>query len=121
MRETNKAALAAKDLDLEKRVLPAETIPEPSATIIDVMSLVRKMKGNDQTFSQLAESALTHILHEGVRSHRIDAHGLRYLSRRLVQERREIKQGEHYRNTVPKHGARSPDPAMEKVSQQLGQ
>ena len=30
------------------------------------------MKGNDQTFSQLAESALTHILLEGVMSHRID-------------------------------------------------
>ena len=28
---------------------------------------------------------------------------------------------DHYRNTVPKHGARSPDPAMENVSQQLGQ
>ena len=42
------------------------------------MSLVQKMKGNDQTLSQLADSALTHILHEGVRSHRIvvvvDAH-----------------------------------------------
>ena len=36
------------------------------------MSLVQKMKGNDQTFSQHADSALTHILHEGVRSHRID-------------------------------------------------
>ena len=33
------------------------------------MRLVQKMKGNDQTFSQLA---LTRILHEGVRSHRID-------------------------------------------------
>ena len=69
MRKTNKAALAR---ELEKQVLPAETIPEPSATIIDGMSLVQKMKGNDQTFSQLSESVLTHILHEGVRSHIID-------------------------------------------------
>jgi len=45
---TSKAALARK---LERQVLPAETIPEPSATIIDGMSLVQKMKGNDQTFS----------------------------------------------------------------------
>ena len=30
------------------------------------------MKGNDHTFSQMAYSALTHILHEGVRSRRID-------------------------------------------------
>ena len=69
MRKTNKAALAS---ELEKQVLSAETIPEPSATIIDGMSFVQKMKGNDQTFSQLAESVLTHILHEGVMSHRID-------------------------------------------------
>ena len=38
-KKTNKAALAR---ELEKQVLPAETIPEPSATIIDGMSLVQK-------------------------------------------------------------------------------
>ncbi|KAJ8371913.1 hypothetical protein AAFF_G00298650 [Aldrovandia affinis] len=54
LRKTNKAVLAR---ELEKQVLPAETIPGPSATIIDGMSLVQKMKGNDQTFSQLAASA----------------------------------------------------------------
>ena len=69
MRKTNKAVLAR---ELEKQVLSAETIPEPFATIIDGMSLIQKLKGNDQTFSQLAESELTHLLHEGVRSHRID-------------------------------------------------
>ena len=58
--------------ELEKLVLPAETMPLPSVTIIDGMSLVQKMKGNDQTLSQLAESALTRILHEGSRSQRID-------------------------------------------------
>src|SRR4029434_8590134 len=30
----------------------------PSATIIDGMSLVQQMKGDDKTFAQLAESAL---------------------------------------------------------------
>ena len=48
LRKTRKAALAR---ELEKQVLPAETFPEPSATIIDGVSLVQKMKGNDQTFS----------------------------------------------------------------------
>ena len=38
MRKTNKAALAR---ELEKQVLPAETIPDPSATVIDDMSLVQ--------------------------------------------------------------------------------
>lgn len=69
LRKTNKAALAN---ELEKNVSPAEEIPEPSATIIDGMSLVQKLKGNDQTFLQLAESALSHVLHEGSKSHRID-------------------------------------------------
>ena len=63
MRKANNAALAR---ELERQVLPAETIRETSTKIIDDISLVQKMKGNDQTFSQLADSALTHILHEGV-------------------------------------------------------
>ena len=69
MRKTNKAALAR---ELERQMLPAETIPQHSATIIDAMSLVQKMKDNAQTLSQLVDSALTHILHEGVGTHIID-------------------------------------------------
>ena len=69
LRKTNKAALAR---ELEKQVLPAENISMVSATIIDGLSLVQKIKGNDQTFSQLADSALIQILHEGARSERID-------------------------------------------------
>ena len=59
LRNMNKAGLGR-----QKQVLPAETTREPSDTIIDGMSLVQKMKGNDQTFAQHAYSALTHILHE---------------------------------------------------------
>lgn len=36
------------------------------------MSLVQKMKGNDKTFAQLAESTLAKVLHEGGDSERID-------------------------------------------------
>ena len=53
-------------------MLPAEPIREPSVAITGGMNLVQKIKGTDKTFSQLADSALTHILHEGVRSHIID-------------------------------------------------
>ena len=67
LRKMNKAALARPT-----QVLPAETIPEPSVTITDGISLVQKMKGNDQTFSQHACSSLTPILHAGVRSHSFD-------------------------------------------------
>ncbi|KAK5862616.1 hypothetical protein PBY51_017989 [Eleginops maclovinus] len=69
LRKTNKAALAR---ELEKNVAPADVIPEPSATIIDGMSLVQQMKGDDKTFTQLAESALAKVLHEGAKSQRID-------------------------------------------------
>ena len=67
LRKMNKAALVR-----QKQGLPAETITKPSVTITDGMSLVQKMKGNDQTFCQHADSALTHTLHEGVRGPRID-------------------------------------------------
>lgn len=69
LRKTNKAALAR---ELEKNASPAEVIPGPSATVIDGMSMVQKLKGNDKTFSQLAESALASVLHEGAKSCRID-------------------------------------------------
>ena len=58
--------------ELEKSVAPAEVIPEPSATIIDGLSLVQQMKGDDKTFAQLAESALAKVLHEGAKSQQID-------------------------------------------------
>ena len=102
-RKTNKAALAR---ELEKQVLPAETIPEPSATIIDGMSLVQKMKGNDQTFSQLAESVLTHILHEGVRSHRIDVVFDTYREDSIKNDERSNRgstTGIQFRNMAPGH------------------
>jgi len=65
--KTNIAVLAR-----QKNVFPAEEISEPSATVIDRMSLVQKLKGNDRTFLQLAESAVSHVLHEGSKSHRVD-------------------------------------------------
>jgi len=69
LRKTNKAALAR---ELEKSVSAAEVIPESSATVIDGMSLVQKLKGNDKTYAELAETALSHVLHGGAKSSRID-------------------------------------------------
>ena len=62
LRKTYKAAPAR---ELEKNVSPTEEIPKPSATIIDGTSLVQKLQGNDQTFLQVAESALSHVLQQG--------------------------------------------------------
>ena len=114
MRKTNKAALAK---ELEKQVLQAEPIPEPSVTNIDGMRLVQKMKGNDQTLSQLADATLTHILHEGAMSRRIHVVFDTYREDSINNAVRSNR-GD-YTNTVAKHGARSPDPVMEKVYRQL--
>ena len=100
---TSKAALAR---ELEKLVLPAETIPEPSATIIDGMSLVQKMKANDQSFSQLADSALTQVLHEGTRSQRIDVVFDVYLEdsiKNAERVNRGCTTGLQFRNIAPGH------------------
>ncbi|KAJ8390648.1 hypothetical protein AAFF_G00102540 [Aldrovandia affinis] len=103
LRKTNKAVLAR---ELEKQVLPAETIPGPSATIIDGMSLVQKMKGNDQTFSQRAASALTQILHEGARSQRIDVVFDVYQEDSIKNAKRANRgctTGIQFRNIAPGH------------------
>ena len=63
--KTNKAVLARV---LEKMVFPAEVIPVLSATIIDGIGLIQTMTGNDKTFSQLAESALSSILQVGTKA-----------------------------------------------------
>ena len=64
------------------------------------------MKGNDQTFSQLAESALTHILHEGVRSHRIDVDFdtyREYSIKNTERSNRGSTTGIQFQNMAPGH------------------
>ena len=69
LRKTNKAKLAR---ELEKNTTQAETMPRPSACIIDGMGLVQKLSGNNKTFAELAKYALSKVLHEGAQSSRID-------------------------------------------------
>ena len=69
LRKTNKAALAKA---LTNDGMVAENIPRLSATIIDGMSLVQRLKGDNQTFAEVADSCLTHALHEGENSQQID-------------------------------------------------
>ena len=65
LHKTNKAVLARV---LEKLIFPAEVIPVPSGTIIDGIGLIQRMTGNDKTFSQLAEPALSSILQVGTKA-----------------------------------------------------
>ncbi|KAG0693191.1 hypothetical protein GWK47_027597 [Chionoecetes opilio] len=103
LRKTNKAALAR---ELERNVYPAEVIPEPSATIIDGMSLVQKLKGNDNTFSQLAGTALSHVVHEGAKSRRIDVVFDVYKETSIKDAERANRSagtGIHFKNIQPGH------------------
>ena len=53
LKKTNKSTIARH---IERRVAPAESIPLPSACIINGMSLVNKIRGNNRTFGDIAES-----------------------------------------------------------------
>ena len=69
IRKTNKAALGK---ELEKSSSPAEIIPEDSACIIDAMSVIQKVKGNHNTFSDLADTVFKMVMAEGFHYKRID-------------------------------------------------
>lgn len=69
LRKNSKAALAK---ELQKNVPAAEQIPQPSACVIPGMVLVQKLKGENNTFSDVADFLLRMVLHEGASSKRID-------------------------------------------------
>ena len=111
--KTNKAALAR---ELEKNVSASEVIPEPSATVIDGMSLVQKLKGNDKTFAELAETALSHVLHEGAKSSRIDVVFDVYKEtsiKDVERVKRGADMGIQFKNISPGH---IQDPAVEEAA-----
>ena len=104
LQKTNKAALARA---LEKTVSPAEEIPEQSATIIDGMTLIQKMNGNDKTFSQLAESVLSSALREEIQSQRIDVIFDVYRETLLIKDaercNRDSNMAIHFKSIAPGH------------------
>ena len=60
LRKTNKAALAK---ELQKGVLFADVIPQPSSCMIDAMALLQRLNGDHKTFAEKAESLLCLVLH----------------------------------------------------------
>ena len=69
LRKTNKASLASL---LQKNVQVCEEVPVHSAAIIDGMSLVQRLKGDQLTFGDIAMTVLSMAMKEGVRCNRID-------------------------------------------------
>ena len=69
MRKTNKALLAQA---LEKMSTPVESLAGNIATIVDAMSIVHKVKGNQKTFGELSKEIFSKILTELTERSRID-------------------------------------------------
>ena len=59
LKKTSKAAMARR---LEKRMSSQEKVALPSATIIDVMTLVQKLKGDNHIFGELSDHLITNVL-----------------------------------------------------------
>ena len=69
LRKINNASLAK---ELQRSAPVADVIPQPSACMIDGMALLQRLKGDHKTFSEVAESLMDIVLHEGSSSQRID-------------------------------------------------
>lgn len=69
LRKTNKATMATT---LQKNVAIVEQLPGNSATVVDGMNLVQKVKGDQVTFRDVATTVLSLALWEGSQSRRID-------------------------------------------------
>ena len=61
MKKTNKAALGRK-LETMVFTATADQIQQPSARVIDGMSLVHKMKGENHSFEEVASMLLLSVL-----------------------------------------------------------
>jgi len=51
----------------------ADMIPQPCGRIFDEMVMLQKIRGDQKTFAELADSMMSMVLHEGKDSQRIDA------------------------------------------------
>ena len=103
MRKTNKASLAK---ELQKNVQSADSIPQPSACVIDGMALVQRLKSDQKTFAAVAETLLGRVLNEGGSSDRIDVVFDDYREESIKNAERENRgegSGSEYRNIQADH------------------
>ena len=88
LRKTNKASLAAS---LQKNVMIAEQLPGNTATVIDGMNLVQRVKGDQATFGDVAITILSMALKEGNQSRRIDVVFDTYRENSIKNSERSIR------------------------------
>ena len=101
MRKNKKSSLAK---DLQKDVPAAELI-----RIIDGMALVQRLKGDGNTFAEIADALMPMVLREGTSSKQIDVVFDVYREtsiKNTERERRGCQAGNEYRNLQPDHRVR---------------
>lgn len=103
IKKTNKAALARK---LESNAHPAEDFPRPSACIIDGMSIVQKIRGDNLTFNELSDQLLACVLRLASGSDRIDVVFDTYQAVSIKEAERALRRSENgirFTNIEPGH------------------
>ena len=88
LKKTNKACLAKA---LKKGCEAVDRVQLPSASIIDGMMLVHRVKGDNLTFGQVAEDVFNRILIEANNANRIDAVFDTYLPLSIKFNERSIR------------------------------
>ena len=69
LRKTDKASLAAT---LQKGIAAVDHLPQNTASVVDGMNLVQRIKGDQATFGDVAATVFSMALNEGRQSNRID-------------------------------------------------
>ena len=106
LRKNKKSSLAK---DLQKDVPAAELILPSSACIIDGMALAQRLKGDGNTFAEIADTLMAMVLREGASSKQIDVVFDVYRQtsiKNTERERRGCQAGNEYRNLQPDHRVR---------------
>ena len=84
----------------------ADVIPQPCARIIDGMAMVQKIRGDQNTFAEVADSMMSMVLHEGTDSQRIDVVFDVYRDssiKNAEREKRGSESGHEFRNSKADH------------------
>ena len=95
LRKTNKATLATTlQKNVAVAVAVAEQFPGNSASVVDGMNLVQRVKGDQATFGDVATTVLSMALKEGSQSNRIDVVFDKYQENSIKNSERSVRGGE---------------------------
>ncbi|KXJ15853.1 hypothetical protein AC249_AIPGENE21951 [Exaiptasia diaphana] len=106
LRKNNKASLAK---ELKKNVTPTDELPQPCARILDGMAMVQKIRGDQKTFSEVADTLMSVALNEGIESERFDVVFDFYRENPIKgaeREKRGSESGHEFRNIKSDHKIR---------------